>query len=1071
MKMKLLNLIFALLFFNITGINAVSDFYTDDGVNNSRIGNYVIDNNSGNTSGELQQNNINGTVRDENGNPLPGVTVTIKGTTLGSLTDGSGRYIINNAPQNAVLVFSFVGMTTQEIAQGGRLLIDVVMKEEAIGLDEVVVIGYGTQKRTNLTGAVSTVSADVIESRPVTNLGQGLQGEIPSLNITQTTGTTGSGADFNIRGYESINGGDPLILVNGVPMNINRINPEDIETVTVLKDAASAAIYGARAAYGVILITTKSGQKSLKPEVNLTMNYGLNTPTVKFQTLDVMQRADYMNSASYRQTGTPYSHFNEIRLPYIIAHYNDPTQPEAFPNPTNPNQWLPCGNTNWPEILQRDYFPQQQYTANVSGGGESYDYYASISYYNQEGINKIFDENYDRYNVMTNINFDVTKWATLGAQLAMNNSYKYFPPNNSAGHQDEYTSAFQWHQWANFPVYAPNGKYYSTGSVPNSVQFFKEAGYRDREINDLWMTVSGIIKPLKTLTINLDYSNNIVNQNETSYWKRLEMYYVDGSVSGYFPYTNPSQVTKYFYKTKYYTFNIYSTYENTFGKHGIKAMVGFNQENQVYKYFNAKRDKLMVETMPYMSLAYGERTVSDGAREFAIRGAFTRFNYNYADRYLFEFNGRYDGTSKIPKSDRFAFFPSASLGWRLDNEPYLSGLKDIFQMLKVRASYGSLGNQTLTESEVYPYISTYSSGQVAYIVDGDLPMTLYAPGLVSPTLTWETVIQQDVGVDISMFDSRFNATFDIYRRDTKDMLTKSQTLPAVLAVSEPKTNAADLKTVGWDLSVQWRQAAKNLTWGVKLVLSDYTSEITKYSNPSGLISDYNVGYKIGNIWGLTTDRIAQTDEEANSIDQKNISGRTRYAGDLLFKDLNNDGKITRGKQTLEDPGDMSIIGNNTPRYSFGLSTDVTWKGFDTRIFFQGIAKRDYWLPGNYWINAWNDEWSAHNAVILDWWSEENPDAFFPHPMITGGNDVTATQTRFLQNMAYVRLKELTFGYTLPESLTDRIKIEKLRVYISGNNVWEKSGIYKQKSLADPEMTNAYQTPINRTYSCGINITF
>lgn len=1069
MRMKLLYLIFALLFISIPGIQAESDFYSDDGVNNFKIGNYTVHSDSRDSFDELQQNNINGSVRDQNGNPLPGVTVTVKGTTLGSLTDGSGHYIINNAPQNAILVFSFVGMTTQEIPQNGRLLIDIVMKEEAIGLDEVVVIGYGTQKKTNLTGSVSTVSAEVLESRPITNLGQGLQGTVSNLNITQTTGTTGSGADFNIRGFESINGGDPLILVNGVPMNIGRINPEDIESISVLKDAASAAIYGARAAYGVILITTKSGMKSAKPEVNLSVNYGLNTPTVKFKTLDVMQRANYMNTASYRQNGRPYPQFDDTRLPYIIAHYNDPTKPEAFVNPLNENQWLPCGNTDWPDILIRDFFPQQQYTANVAGGGETYDYYASISYYNQAGINKIFDEKYDRYNVMTNFNFDVTKWFSIGSQFAINNSYKYYPPNNSAGHHDEYTNAFQWHQWANFPVYAPSGKYFSSGSVPNAVQFFKEAGYRDRDINDLWMTVSGIVKPAKNLVINIDYSNNIVNQNETSYWKRLEMYYVDGSVSGYFPYTNPSQVTKSNSKTRYYVFNIYGTYENTFGKNNVKVMLGFNQENQKYESFSAKRDKLMVESMPYMNLAYGERTVGHGASEFAIRGVFTRLNYNFDNRYLLEFNGRYDGTSKFPKSDRFAFFPSASIGWRLDNESYLAGLKNVFQMLKLRVSYGSLGNQAVTGT--YPYIATYGSGQVAYIIDGELPMTLYAPGLVSPTLTWETVIQQDIGIDLSMLDSRFNATFDIYRRDTKNMLTKSQTLPAVLAVSEPNTNAADLKTVGWDLSVQWKQAVKNLTWGVRLVLSDYTSEITKYSNPSGLISDYNVGHKIGNIWGLVTDRIAQTDEEARSIDQKNISGRTRYAGDLLFKDLNNDGKITYGAGTLNDPGDRKIIGNNTPRYSFGISSDINWKGFDLKVFFQGIGKRDYWLPGNYWIGAWNNEWTAHSAVILDWWSPENPRAFFPHPIITGGSDVTATQTRFLQNMAYVRLKELTIGYTIPANLTQRIRVEKLRIYIAGNNVWEKSGIYKQKYLADPEMTNAYQTPINRTYSCGINVTF
>ena len=1018
----------------------------------------------------VQQGAVRGKITDTAGLPLPGVTVVVKGTTQGTITDSNGEYSFTSLPANATLVFSFVGMRSQEVVVGNQTTINVTMEEETIGIEEVVAIGYGTQKKVNLTGAVSQVTAEVLESRPITNIGQGLQGTISNLNITQTTGTIGAGASFNIRGYESINGGDPLILVNGVPMNINRLNPQDIESVSVLKDAASAAIYGARAAYGVILITTKSGKKSVKPEVQISANYGMNTPTVKFETFDVLQRADYMNRASMRTNGRPYSHFEEVRLPAILAYVEDPeNNPAAIPNPTNPNFWWPTGNTNWSELLQRDFYPQQQYSATISGGTENLDYYASISYYNEEGINKIFNEFYERYNVMANLNWDITSWARVGTQIAVNNNHKLFPPNNSAGHHDEYTGAFQWHQWANFPVYTPNGKYFSNGSVPNAVQFFKEAGHRKRDINDIWMTINGVLKPVKNVVVNVDYSNNIVNQNELSYWKRLEMYFVDGSVSGYFPYTNPSQVTKYFYNTRYYTFNAYGTYENTWGLHNVKFMVGFNQENQHYQYFNAKRDKLIVESMPYMSLAYGERVTNDGASEFAIRGAFTRLNYVYADKYLLEFNGRYDGSSKFPKDNRFAFFPSISVGWRLEQEPFLGFMKNTFDMFKLRGSYGSLGNQAVPGT--YPYLATYSSGQVAYLIDGSLPMTLYAPGLVSPTLTWETVTQQDIGVDIAMFDNRLNITADVYRRDTKDMLTKSETKPAVLAVAEPNTNAADLKTVGWDLTVDWRQAGREINWGVKLLLSDYVATITDYSNPTGIISDWYIGKKVGEIWGLTTDRIAQTDEEARSIDQKNISGRTRYAGDLLFKDLDGDGKITRGKQTLDDHGDMSIIGNDQPRYSFGLNTDVSWKNFDLGVFFQGIAKRDYWINTSYWIGSWNDEWRAHSAAILDYWTPENTDAFFPHPIITGGTDVTSVQTRFLQNSAYCRLKELTLGYTLPSELTQRAKINKIRVYLSGNNVWEVSGIYNQKKLIDPEMTAAYQNSINRTFSVGANIYF
>lgn len=1021
---------------------------------------------------EIAQQNkqIRGTVNDSYGEPLPGVTVTVKGTQIGIATDIDGKYTLNNVPANAVLVFSFVGMRTQEIPVANQDVLNVTLVEDAIGLEEVVAIGYGSRKKVNLTGAVSQVTSEVLENRPVTNLGQGLQGTIPNLNITQTTGTLGSGSNFNVRGYTSITGGSPLVLVNNVPMDINLINPNDVESVSVLKDASSAAIYGARAAFGVILITTKSGKKRDKPLVSLSMNYGINEPVLKFKTLDAMQRMEYMNTGNMRTNGVPYSQFDELRGPLVIAHYNDPkNNPATSPNPQSPNSWIYHGNEDWPSLLLRNYMPQQQYTATVSGATDSFDYYTSLSYFYQKGIPKQFDERYDRYNFMTNLNYKVFEWLKVGTKVSFTTAKKMFPPNQSAGHHDEYTSGFQYHQWPNFPAYDANGRLFSTGSVPNMIQFHRYGGYRSRIIDDLWLTGSAVLTPVKNLTINLDYSTNFKHQHDVSTWRKLEMYYVDGTVRGYFPYTNPNQVSKENRKTRYYTFNAFADYENTFGKHNLHAMVGFNQENREYAYFYARRNELMVESMPYMSLAYGQQFTSDSANEFAIRGVFARLNYDYDNRYLLEFNTRYDGSSKFPKKDRFAFFPSASFGWRLENEPYLEGLKNSFDMLKLRASYGSLGNQAVAGN--YPYIATYGSGQVGFIVGEERPMTLYAPGLVSPTLTWETVEQINLGVDIAVLQSRLSGSFDVYRRNTLNMLTKSATLPAVLAVSEPNENAANLKTVGWDLTLEWRERSQEVKWGIKLLLSDYISEITKFDNPAGLISDYYVGQRIGNIWGFVTEGIAQTDEEARALDMRNIVGLQRRAGDLVFKDLDGDGKITRGKSTLDDPGDRKIIGNNTPRYSFGLTTDIEWRGFDMNIFFQGIGKRDVWLDGRYWLNSWNDEWTCQSAVIADWWTPENRDAYFPYPLVTGGSDVTQTQTRYLQNAAYIRLKNFTLGYTIPAHLTQRVRIEKARVFFAGYNLWELTGIYKYKMLADPEMGNTYQTPINRTYSLGVNISF
>ena len=998
---------------------------------------------------------------------LEGVSIKVKETNTGTVTSEDGSYSIT-APKDAILVISYIGYETLEVPVNNKEVINISIEKITTSLEEIVVVGYGTEKKENLTGAVSHVTSEVLENRPITNLGQGLQGQVSNLNITQSTGTLGGSASFNIRGFTSINGGSPLILVDNVPMDINLINPNDVESISILKDAASAAIYGARAAYGVILITTKSGKNSQKPVISLSFNHSINKPVVKFETMDAMERMEYMNTANITRNGVPYYQFTEIYWDKIRAHYDDPSQPAAFPDPMNPNVWLMSGNTNWPDVLLRDSYPQQQYAANISGGNDRFSYYSSLNYLYQEGINNQFDEKFNRYNFITNLSYSIAKWATIGAKISVNNSDKHYPPNNSANHHPEDNNPFQQHQYANWPVYFPDGNYASGGSIPNMVQFYKEAGYRNRDINDTWLTGTLTLTPIENMTINLDYSSNIKNTEEEEYWRRLPMYYVDGSISGYFPYTNPSQVTKRQFKDRYHIFNAYADYQRTFGKHTLKLMAGFNQEDLTYRHFNAKRENLTVETIPYMNLAYGERYVGDGASEYAVRGFFSRFNYNFDDRYLFEFNGRYDGSSKFPKADRFAFFPSASLGWRIDNEAFFGNLKNTFNLFKLRLSYGSLGNQNVPGN--YPYISTFTAGTVDFLFD-DRPLTVYAPGLVSPTLTWETVTQQNLGLDFTMFNNRLDVTFDIYRRDTKNMLTRSETLPAVLAVSEPQANAADLKTQGFDLTIGWRQRTNDLNWGVKLILADYTSKITRFSNPSGLISDYYIGKDVGEIWGLVTEGIAQTDEEAQALDQSNIVGYERNAGDLVFKDLNDDGKITYGNRTLDNPGDQKIIGNNTPRYSFGFRSDFTWKNFDLDIFFQGVAKRDVWLSPNFWIGGYNDEWRAHNKLLADWWSPENPDAYFPRPVITGGTDVTAVQTRFLQDASYLRLKQLTFGYTFPLELTSKLKISRFRLYFSGNNLWEVTGIYKHKNLSDPEMAGAQYYPINRSFSFGANINF
>ncbi len=1016
----------------------------------------------------LMERVVSGRITEsDKGEGLPGVNVLIKGSTSGAVSDVNGNYKITMPEGSSSLVFSYVGYISQEIRVVSQSVLDVVLAADVKALEELVVVGYGTQKKINLTGAVANVGAEVIESRPVANLGQALQGTISNLNITPGTGALGSSPTFNIRGNTSINGGSPLILVNNIPMDVNMINPNDIETVTVLKDAASAAIYGARAAYGVVLITTKSGKKSSKPVVNLSMNYSSNRPVVKFETMDAMERMTYMNTANIRVNGRPYYQFDEFYEKAIIAHYNDPSQPETFQHPNeSPSTYAFSSNTDWPRLLLRDSYPMQQYNAAVSGGSDKFDYYTSLAYFSAKGIPKNFDEKYTRYNIMTNLNYSLTPWLKVGTKIAINTSKKMYPPNDRSNNFNEDRNMFQVHSWANWPAYLPDGNYASLGSVPNVLQMHREGGYRSRDIMDSWLT--GLVKltPIKNMTINLDYSANIKDTKELDYRRQLPMYDRMG-ISGYYPYTNPSSVTRSNYNNRYQVFNAFADYENTFaGKHYFKAMVGFNQENATETYFAGSREKLIVSTMPYMNLSYGERFAYDSEAEYSIRGAFSRLNYSYDDRYLIEFNGRYDGSSKFPKKDRFAFFPSVSAGWRVDNEDFFKGLRNTINMLKFRVSYGNLGNQNLTG--YYPYIANYTAGLSGYLINGENPMTVFAPGLVSPSLTWETVTQQDIGLDFSILGNKLTGSFDVYRRDTKNMLTRSQTLPAVMAVSEPQSNAANMKTTGFDLTIGWNHQVNQVKYGITLLLSDYSAQITKFSNPSGIISDNYVGRNIGEIWGLETGGIFQTDEEALKLDQTQINGRKREAGDLWFVDQNGDGKITRGSQTLANHGDMKIIGNNTPRYSYGFRSNVSWKGFDLDVFFQGVAKRDLIISGNYFVSQYNDEWGVQGKIGTDWWSPENRDAYFPRPLITGGTDVTTAQTRYMQNAAYLRLKQLTLSYTIPTALTQKVGAKRVQVYFSGNNMWEAT---KMIRISDPEQSSAMSYPLNRAFSVGANIGF
>lgn len=1028
----------------------------------------------------VQQKKVSGKVTDSSGTPLPGVTVIIKGTSMGTITDPEGNYSLADISGDMTLVYSFVGMGTQEIVVGSQTRINVAMREDVIGLDEVVAIGYGTQKKANLTGAVGVASSERLENRTITAIGQGLQGVIPGLNITYKSGDPNEAADFNIRGYESINGGSPLILVDGVPMDVEKVNPNDIKSVSVLKDASSAAIYGARAAFGVILVETKKGQSG--------------KTTVNFSSQLTMQKAIFPGYEPVKEGGTARKIMNDAykltlgRNLFPDAVIDAALAYQEMDNPTTDDAWLyyegflyPLENTYMKDLAMRDFAPQQQYDFSISGAGEKASYYVSIGVIDKKGFFRYGNENYDRYNILSNINFKVNDWLSLEEKIAFT-SVRNDDPHNY--HDQWYYQAIAKHFYS--PHTFPDLTYYiEPGDHDkyahligmhldnrNPLPYLKHGGRDTGTDNDIWLTQGITIAPLKGLKIKGDFSYRY-------YWEDAEQVQSQIDVLRGF---NGFQMTddiiykgqsandwieSNFTRNTYYVLNAYAEYvREDLGDHYIKALVGFNQEYGKNHSVTTRSTQLISPNIHSLTATTGTRTNSDSKNELMLRGMFYRLNYSFKDKYLFEANGRYDGTSRFPKDDRFGFFPSFSLGWRLSEESFMNSTKNWLDQLKIRASYGQLGNQNV--GAYYPYISSMQSGTSTFLLDGGGNLTNYiAPGgLVSNSLTWETVVSKNIGVDLTLLNRKLDVTFDYFIRDTKDMLME-KSYPGPLGAASPSENAADLKNTGWELAVTWYDKINDdWSYRVNLSLSDYQTEITKYDNPTGMITDYYVGKKIGEIWGYKTIGLFQTEDElANAADQSRLGSNWRV-GDVHYADLHEDGEITTGSNTLGDTGDRIRIGNSTPRYAFGLNPSIKYKNFSLDLFFQGILKRDWYPSRSNFLRFWPfKSMSMEQWWIDDSWTTENTGAYFPLIQYAySDNKNTYEQTRYLQNAAYIRLKNITLSYDIPLRF-----VTLAQVYLNGANLWEKTGMYK---TLDPE----YSTDLvprymfHRSFTLGVKVT-
>lgn len=1027
---------------------------------------------------------VSGNVSDASGETMVGVGVQIKGTTTGTSTDASGNYRITvNNPDN-VLVFTFIGYLPQEVRVGNQSSINIVLQEDQKTLEEVVVVGYGTQQKVNLTGSVGVATAERLESRPIANVGEGLQGVIPNLNVNVRNGDPSASPDFNIRGFESINGGSPLILVDNVPMDINRINPSDIKSVSVLKDASAAAVYGARAAFGVILIETKSGSAG-KVRVNVSSQLSLAKPIFNMDPVtDPYEFVQARNLANIRTNGAP-SYDDD----YVAG------TKRWSENPTDANAWGVYqgdlrfyGFNNYQNDIMTDFAPTQQYDVSVSGGSEKSSYYLSLGHLSKDGyIKPANNEKFKRYNLMMKADFKINKWLTFNEKVIFNQQnsdkphfYNWDVNINSLAR----VPPIQAIQFPDLPFYLEQGdreqyepligKYFGG---TNWFPYLLDGGRTTFTNNDLWLTQGVTLTPMDGLKIIGTYSHNAFNREYKDVQSKIEIVSADlqdpSPISNGF--SGDDWVRNETRTNRYNVINIYGEYNFPMlpQAHSLNLLAGFNQEEGNYRYVGAQARALISPLVPNIGATTGVQQTFGSEEDFALRGAFYRLNYIFDERYLIEFNGRYDGSSRFPTDSRFGFFPSVSAGWRISEEAFMQDFNWLSN-LKLRASYGQLGNQTLQNGNTqvyYPSIATLNAGYSPYQFSGGQIPFVAAPGLVSPSLTWETVISQNIGLDISLWNNKLDASFDLYTRDTKNMLMNVQ-YPDILGTAAPKENAADLRTKGWEASVTYKdRVGKDFSYDVTLALADATATITKFENPTGAINGtFRVGQQLGEIWGYETVGIFQTDDEvAAHADQSRIGNNWR-AGDIKYADLNGDGIISPGSNTVDDPGDRRIIGNTTPRYSFGLNSSIRYKNFSANIFFQGIGNRDFWPSDGNW--TWFFPYNAGHVekyFITETWTEDNRDAYFPAAHIsTNDKKNLQRQTRYLQNAGYIRLKNLRLGYDLPTGAINRVGLQNAQIFVVGANLWEFTTLRKP---LDPEsiFSGAIEYPMQRIFTLGINL--
>lgn len=1089
---------------------------------------------------------ITGTVYDENNEPVIGATVSANGAKgQGVMTDAFGHFTLR-ARVGAPITIGYVGYKTVEMPASRDMQIYLQPTTEV--LDQLVVVGYGEQKRANLTGAVASVDvARTLDSRPQTDVMKALQGSVPGLTITTTNGGVSESANIKIRGVGTLSNDQesaPLIVVDGVPTdNLDFLNPDDVAEISVLKDASSSAIYGARAAFGVILVTTKTASTKDRVSVKYDNNFSWSSATVLPTMSLASDNIRYALQSVKRGSGAwetevgkqPYEKLLDWAEQWESVNdlYTDYVELRPYVDQHNIGDYYVTDDGKMYRYAQWDVAktllssaaPSQKHNVSLEGTSGKTQYRVSFGYDSKQGLQRFSPEKMKRYMANFSVSTEIFKFLKAGARFSFSQR-EYTDPNTI---RSSYQYLWRWNSIEESYGYATHNGY--TLPFRNDISN-RMLAHTDKEISRQTRMQAWVLATIMPgLTLQADFTYDLRTKRENDAYTTSSSWNT-WTFDAWQIFTSPTQESSFVRRNSAdgdrWTANAFATYAKTFAAdHNLKVMAGFSADRYTYDQFQILRRGVIDMNLANLNLTDGTNfTTTASANRHATAGFFGRVNYDYKGIYLFEANGRYDGSSSFPQNKQWAFFPSVSAGYRFSEEAYFKSLKSWWSNGKIRASYGHIGNENVGANQ---FISTMSPVTSYWLNGSGLPLTMFgAPTLVSDNLTWERVVTTDVGVDLGFFNNSLTFGFDWYQRETQDMLARGQELPSVLGTSAPLTNSGTLRTRGWELSIGWNHSFGDAQVYANFNIGDAVTKITKWSDNKNLyqaipgtyaLTRYHEGQTLGEIYGFEFDRFFEESDFTGKngkqwiyaegvADQTGLQTSANFVygpGDVKFKDLDGDGKITVGDGTVDNHGDVKVIGNMLPRYEYSFRVGGSWKGFDLDLYFQGVGRRKMWYMSSFIVpmaqsngTATFDHQLDYNTIEYD--DKNNPIAYNVdqnnwYPAAFGGgfgfaglnNNMLGQGTynflpsdRYLLNMAYLRMKNITFGYTLPVEITNKALIQRARLYFSAENpffLYNGASRYKM----DPEINTgeggmgvaAYgrTNPMMKSFSFGIQVTF